>query len=147
MKKIVSFILVLVLSFGTASSVCAQEKEYDDNNLRGQTYRIIDADGNVVSEPRISIGNPTVPAGYGAEWDVNVVEGRNTMTCSVTPNAYLSVELTNAICVPVYTYSPNALVGGFSTTYISPGAGRGRYRVWNKSSYTITLTGASFNGA
>ena len=44
MKKIVSFILVLVLSFGTVSSVCAQEKEYDDNNLRGQTYRIIDAD-------------------------------------------------------------------------------------------------------
>lgn len=147
MKKIVSFMLVLILSFGTVASVCAQENDYSDNNLKGQAYRIIDADGNVVSQPRLTVGIPTIPAGYGAEWDVNVVEGRNTMSCSVTPNAFLTVELTNAIFVPVYTYSTNAPVGGFSTTYISSTAGRGRYRVWNNSSYAITLIAGAFNGA
>ena len=120
MKKIVSFMLVLILSFGTVASVCAQENDYNENNLKGQAYRII---------------------------DVNVVEGRNTMSCSVTPNAFLTVELTNAIFVPVYTYSTNAPVGGFSTTYISSTAGRGRYRGWNNSSYAITLIAGSFNGA
>ena len=48
MKKIVSFMLVLILSFGTVASVCAQE--------------------NVVSQPRLTVGIPTIPAGYGAEW-------------------------------------------------------------------------------
>ena len=68
MKKIVSFMLVLILSFGTVASVCAQENDYSDNNLKGQAYRIIDADGNVVSLPRLTVGIPTIPAGYGAEW-------------------------------------------------------------------------------
>lgn len=36
MKKIVSFMLVLILSFGTVASICAQENDYSDNNLKGR---------------------------------------------------------------------------------------------------------------
>lgn len=78
MKKIISFIMVVVMTFGMTLSVQATENTNDENNLYGQPFRIIDQNGNVMITGRLGISNPTIPV--GAEWDVNVVKGNNTMS-------------------------------------------------------------------
>lgn len=146
MKKIISFIMVVVMTLGMTLSVQATENTMDENNLYGQPFRIIDQNGNVMITGRLGISNPTIPVGAGAEWDVNVVTGNNTMSVGVTPAANLQLQVTNSVGIPQYTYNSTGATSYISSVYISPASGRGRYRVWNKSSYTITITQAMFNG-
>lgn len=142
MKKILSFILVLAMSLGMVLSVNAAEY---NNNLSGQSYNIIDPEGNIVAQYRLGVTNPKVPAGYGTEWTVNVKNGKNTMSISVTPYTKLQLQVTNAVGVNQYSYTTSSEVNGVTTNYNSDGSGRGIYRVWNKSSHDMTILTASFN--
>ena len=89
--------MVVVMTLGMTLSVQATENTMDENNLYGEPFRIIDQNGNVMITGRLGISNPTIPVGAGAEWDVNVVTGNNTMSVGVTPAANLQLQVTNSV--------------------------------------------------